>query len=210
MIMKYFLSILLVIVFPVIIFGQGKFFGGNGDGFATATITNQVLPLLIEDFEGYLEQNNVRLRFAIRSDEILCGIVVEKSREGVVFTRVDSIPLNGNSNMSEKFSKQDLSVLPGKNYYRLRIVKCNGAFVYSKIIMILAPMRNSFYYSTPEHKLYYYLEQSGVLRVHNTQGQLIFNKKLEAGSGSISMNISVNGLYFYQFAGLPAGKFIKK
>ena len=80
--MKYFFSILLVIVFPGIILGQGKFFGGNGDGFATATITNQVLPLVIEDFEGHMEQNSVRLRFTIRSDEMLCGIVIEKSREG--------------------------------------------------------------------------------------------------------------------------------
>jgi len=207
--MKYFLSILCVIVFPGIISGQGKFFGGNGDGFATATILNQVLPLLIVHFEGHMEQNNVRLGFAIRSDEMLCGIVVEKSREGVVFTLLDSIALYGNSNLTGKFSKLDISVLPGNNYYRLRIVKCNGAFVYSKIIMVLAPVHNIFYYSSPDQRLYYNIKQAGVLRVHNTQGQLIINKILQAGSGSILMDIPTSGPYFYQFAGMPAGKFIK-
>lgn len=208
--MKYIFSILLlIIVFPGIIAGQGKFFGGNGDGFASSTITNQVLPLLIEDFEGHMEQNSVRLRFTVRSDEMICGIVIEKSREGAVFNRIDSIPLNGSSYMPEIFSKQDISVLPGNNYYRLRIVKCIHALVYSKIIMVAAPIRNTFYYSSADQKLYYFLQQAGVLHVQNTQGQLIVNKMIQAGSGSISLNIPTSGLYFYQFAGLPAGKFIK-
>jgi len=209
MIMNKVFCILLIIVFPGIVAGQGKFFGGNGDGFATATISNQVLPLLIEDFEGHMEQNSIRLRFTIRSDEMLCGIVVEKSRGGSVFTRIDSILLYGSSYMPEIFSKLDNSVLPGNNYYRLRIVKCSDAFVYSKIIMVPAPMRNIFYYSSADQKLYYYLQKAGVLQVHNAQGQLMVNKMIQAGSGSLMLDIPASGLYFYQFAGMPAVKFIK-
>jgi hypothetical protein len=207
--MKIIFSILLFIVFPACITAQGKFFGGNGDGFATATIINQVLPLVIENFEARLEQNNVKLNFTINGDELACGIVIEKSRDGNVFTRIDSIHFNAGAYLAEKFAKQDIAVTPGNNYYRLRIMKCSGAFVYSKIIMIQVPVRNTFYYSSVDRKLMYYLPEPGVLKVYNSQGQLMINKILAPGSGSITIEMLATGLYFCQFAGVPAGKFLK-
>jgi hypothetical protein len=206
--MKKIIIILFTVVIPGLISGQGKFFGGNGDGFATATIINQVLPLVIEDFEGHLEQEKVSLNFTISGNELICGIVIEKSRQGIIFNRMDSITFYGGAYSAERISKQDNAVLPGNNYYRLRIVKCNGAFVYSRIIMVNVPMRNTFHYSSADRKLYYNLEQPGILHVYSSQGMLMVTKKLQAGSGSIFMNIKSTGLYFYQFAGKPAGKFI--
>jgi hypothetical protein len=152
--MKRIIIILFTVVIPGFIFGQGKFFGGNGDGFATATIINQVLPMVIENFEGQLEQDKASLNFTISGNELICGIVIEKSREGIIFTRMDSVSFQAGTYTAEKISRKDNSSLPGNNYYRLRIVKCNGAFVYSKTIMLYVPLRNTFYYSAADRKLY--------------------------------------------------------
>jgi hypothetical protein len=206
--MKKIIIIMFTVVIPVLISGQGKFFGGNGDGFATATIINQALPLIIDNFEGQLEYEKVILSFTISGDELMCGIIIEKSREGIIFTKMDSISFQAGSYTAEKMVRRDKSSVPGNNYYRLRIVKCNGAFVYSKTIMLYVPMRNTFYYSSADRKLYYNLEQPGILHVYSSQGMLMVTKKLQAGSGGIFMNIKSTGLYFYRFAGKPAGKFI--
>jgi hypothetical protein len=206
--MKKIMIILFTVAIPGFIYGQGKFFGGDGDGFATATIINQVLPLIIENFEGHLEQDKVVLNFTITGNELICGILIEKSREGVIFNRMDSITFHGGAYTAEKISRQDNSVLPGKSYYRLRIVKCNGVLVYSKTIMLYVPMRNSFYYSSADRKLYYNLEQPGILHVYNSLGMLMIARELPAGSGSILMDMKSTGLYFYRFADKSSGKFI--
>jgi hypothetical protein len=150
--MRKIIIILFTVVIPGLTSGQGKFFGGDGDGFASATIINQVLPLIIENFEGHLEQDEVMLNFTITGNELICSIVIEKSREGIIFNRMDSISFHGGSYAAEKKSGKDISSLPGNNYYRLRIVKCNGTFVYSRIIMVYVPMRNTLYYSNADLK----------------------------------------------------------
>lgn len=207
--MKNILSILLIVVFPGIISGQGKFFGGNGDGFATATISNQVLPLVIQNFDGQLEKDKGILNFTISSDELICGIVIEKSQDGTSYVRMDSINLFPGAYLAEKVSRQDNVLFPGNNYYRLRIQKCSGALVYSKVILLYVPLRNTFYYSSADRRLYYYLSKPGNILVYNSLGQVMFNQKVQPGSGSILMNMPSTGFYVYKFEDLPSGKFMQ-
>jgi hypothetical protein len=58
-------------------FSQGKFFGGNGDGFAVSSVSNIVLPLRVIDFSVLENGNAVKGKLIIVSNELLCSIYFE-------------------------------------------------------------------------------------------------------------------------------------
>jgi hypothetical protein len=85
--MKYLLAFLMIL--PCCLFAQGKYDGGNGDGFATIIVSGVVLPLQVIHFTAAENNGSVTAQLKIQSDENICGLQLERSSDGNLFTMVD-------------------------------------------------------------------------------------------------------------------------
>jgi hypothetical protein len=207
--MKYCFLTLLFIFYSLFSSAQGRFSGGNGDGFATVTTSNIVLPVVIKNFEGWVQGNGaVKLAFSVSGDESVCEIIIERSN-GNAFAAIGSIIDLFLPGFDKEFSRYDLSPAEGNNYYRLHIRKCNGASVYSIIVLVNLPKKENIYYSYTDQKLYYHLQQGEILQVFNSAGQLILKKTLFAGTRSIAIDLPSTGIFFYSLSGGASGKLLK-
>ena len=192
--MKKIFILLLITVTCKFASAQGKFFGGNGDGFSTATIINQLLPLSITDFNAKLQQNTVTLSFGITSDVPFCSIVIERSQDGRSFSGIDTISnTNTGVYIDRTFIREDKHPGAGKNYYRLKVNYCSGNNVNSKTILVNVASTGSVYFA--DKTLYYQIKAQTDLKVFNAQGQLVMTKKLQQGSGTVSLDMQSKGLY---------------
>lgn len=92
-----------------------------------------VLPVMQLEFNGKIINNKVPLNWSISNGEGLNYIIVERkiNKNFVKIGRLDAL----NTAASTQYSFTDAN--PGEqNYYRLKIVKKDNSFVYSKIILI--------------------------------------------------------------------------
>ncbi|MEP6675105.1 MAG: T9SS type A sorting domain-containing protein [Ferruginibacter sp.] len=192
--MKKIFTILLLTAACKFATAQGKFFGGNGDGFSTATIISQLLPVSITDFNAKLQQNTVALSFGISSDVAFCNIIIERSLDGRSFSGIDTINASsGGGYYDRTFTREDRHPGSGKNYYRVKIIYCTGNNIYSKVVLVNVTAQGTVYYA--DRTLYYQVKDQTDLKIFNSQGQLVLTKKLPQGSGTVSLDMQTKGLY---------------
>lgn len=195
--------------FPSLLFAQGKFFGGNADGFSVASINNQVLPLMITDLEARWELNTITLTATVTSDAPVCSMVIERSSNGNSFSAIDTVfILPPRALQAEQFSIQDEKPINGNNYYRLRVLDCDAGFALSEIILVSRSFIKTTFYSSSDRRLYYSSDQSEILYVFNCHGQLVLKKYLPAGTGSVSLQLFTNAVYFYVTTNNAKGRII--
>jgi hypothetical protein len=192
------------LLFSSLIHAQGKFFGGNGDGFATVTLSNVVLPVEIVHFAIAREATMVKADLSILSTESICGITLERSTNGSNYTGVDS--LSGILQGSD-FAFIDRHPARVDNYYRVRIDRCDGGFVLSKIVLLKAGATPR-QFIIADAGIQYSIAGKGVLEIINSTGQIVYKQSLNAGTGRLAIPFLAGGHYFLRFEGQPAGKFL--
>jgi hypothetical protein len=62
--------------------------------------------------------------------------VIERSDNGIVFESIGEVQAAGNSVISVQYLSNDNLPLPGRNYYRLKIVDVGGYFEYSDVVTL--------------------------------------------------------------------------
>jgi len=180
---------------------QGKFFGGNGDGFATATVTNLILPVSILNFAVYKNGRVNKAELGLIYNEAICSLQLQRSTDGNIFSVIDSIQPAHSAGTSRHFTFTDAAPVNGTNYYRVRINRCNASFLYSSTVSVKTENQNYLlYYSPADNSIHYTITEAGLLKLANGSGQITFTKKLIAGSGVLSLPPIGNGVYFMQFA----------
>lgn len=188
-------------------YSQGKFFGGNGDGFSSATLDNIVLPLQIIDFSVSKNGNEVKANLKISPDEAVCKIVLEKSEDAFSYTEADKIG-NGNTPiLITDFLFTDRVTTEKTLYYRAKVIKCSGGIIYSRVVSIKNDKtQNRFYYSFTNRALHYNVKQNDELQLVNAYGQLVYKTNLTAGSGVLNFSTLAPGIYLLHFSNEKAVK----
>lgn len=182
-------------------YSQGKFFGGNGDGFASAALGNIVLPLQVIDFSVTKYGNDVKAILKISADEEVCKIVLEKSEDAISYTEADKIDNGSTPIQSRDFIFTDQLTSQRTIYYRAKIIKCTGGTQYSKTVFVKNDgSLNQFYYSSASRALQYNVKQAGVLQLINSSGQILYKTVLVAGSGSLNLPVAGAGIYLLRFS----------
>ncbi|HTS43113.1 MAG TPA: T9SS type A sorting domain-containing protein [Puia sp.] len=115
-------------------------FSGFGAGVAGTVLSIDLL-----SFQGQLNNNNlVLLNWSTSSEENSKGFDVERSYDGVQFTKIGYIPAAGNSSTEKDYSFTDPNLPQENNYYRLKKIDIDGNYAYSKVVMVRDPANNSF------------------------------------------------------------------
>lgn len=112
-------------------------FSGFGAGVVGAS-----LPVGLLDFTARLKGNNAILDWSTAFEANAKGFDIERSYDGVNFTKIGYIAAAGNSNSKRSYVFPDPQIAQENNYYRLKQLDQDNKFEYSKIAYVKNPKRN--------------------------------------------------------------------
>jgi len=110
---------------------------GSG-GFYVHTGT-WILPVTITAFNGENAGSINKLYWNTSSETNSKGFELERSADGVSFTRIAFVATKangGNSNASLNYTYDDKRPLVGANYYRLKQIDNDGKYAYSNVVLL--------------------------------------------------------------------------
>jgi hypothetical protein len=190
------MKIYLTIFFSLVIghsMAQGKFFGGNGDGFAVSE-TAIAVPVDLVSFEATLREGTAHISWTATTQNI-SSFTLEVSNDGSRFAWLTEKKVTENAIVPAKYGYADVS-RAGLWYYRLKWNEADASARYSKIIAVLFP-------AITKLKVYYDQEGDYVqiskpaafqhIELYSADGRL--QKKLRSNLFTCRLNVN----------GLPAG-----
>ena len=108
------------------------------------------LPVTLTAFRATAEETSVALAWATASEKNNQGFEVERSADGVAFTKVAWVAGAGNSQAQRRYSYRDINPGSGVRYYRLKQLDADGGASYSPISTVrLAPFTAITAYPNP-------------------------------------------------------------
>ena len=88
-------------------------------------------------FGAALEKDNVQLKWTTARAFNASRFVIEKSTDGNSFREMGSAAVSNNNNTTaSQYFFSDINPVPGKNYYRLRIIGSNGKIYFSETVTV--------------------------------------------------------------------------
>jgi Secretion system C-terminal sorting domain len=98
-----------------------------------ASLDCTVLPVELTDFVAFVMGDDVELNWNTTSEMNSDHFGIERSRDGLEFELIGTVPAAGNSSLATNYVFTDRSPYTGYNYYRLRQVDNGGAFEHSPV-----------------------------------------------------------------------------
>ena len=181
--------------------GQGKFYGGNGDGFASAAVSNVVLPVNWTAFSGKVNGRVNMLFWKTASETNNKLFEVERSGNAIQFEKIGQVPGAGNSSTIRQYQFIDDKLLAPAYYYRLRQIDDNGRSTFSNIIFLRSKTDNQQIIIFPNPAvnsitvLFQHLVINKEFLLLNSNGQLICKLCFNGMSGNIDLTGKAAGVY---------------
>ncbi|HFA48260.1 MAG TPA: T9SS type A sorting domain-containing protein [Bacteroidetes bacterium] len=180
--MKNILTIILLFA-TTIIYAQGKFFGGDGGGFAFSELLNQALPVELVYFNGEAASGHILLHWATATEINNEGFIIEKMNKNGRFISIGFIKGQGNSFTETKYNFTDKNPADGINYYRLAQKDFAGKTNYSETIAIEFSKNNLTINISPNPFSDYLNinigeeERNQFFQIYTLSGKIIFRSK---------------------------------
>ncbi len=93
---------------------------------------NGILPVTFTSFNVIIDNNKARLTWKVAAEQNVDGYEVERSNNGVQFSKLGFVKATGSSS----YSFTDEKILNGVNFYRVKNVDLDGKFAYTHIVSI--------------------------------------------------------------------------
>ncbi len=163
-----------------------------------------IVPVVLYSFNGKIdERKNGILQWRIDNPEALSAFDVEKSKDGLSFTRLGRIDIISSA---KDYSFTDGVLIDGNNYYRLVLYEKDGVKSYSGIIDLVNPLSKFFYkvYQAGTGKQFHLLVRQKVqtnvsASVYNVSGMQVWNKEFKNMKDidhDINLSSMPAGVYF--------------
>jgi hypothetical protein len=112
-----------------------EFYENGGQNRVTFNIVTVTLPVRLVSFTGTANSNNNLLNWQVQNEDNLAYYELERSAGGINFTAIDKVLAKGIA-ATTNYTATDKNILPGLNYYRLRMVDNSNSFAYSPVIRL--------------------------------------------------------------------------
>ena len=169
--------------------------------------TNSALPVELLKFKVEKEQDAILLTWVTTAEIDLSHFELERSLDGIEFTKIGSKNAVGGETKITDYSFKDKTPKLGTNYYRLRSVDLDGSEDFSRVVSIT--FQNV---STPvavpnpvrEQLLIMDLNpgiSQATVEVFNSSGQVLFHQNMTVNNGKIELqmqavNVTIEGTYY--------------
>lgn len=169
--------------------------------FATTTGT---LPVELLSFAGVKEGRIVNLSWKTASEINSSYFEIESSSDGIHFESIGRVEAAESSYSVLNYSFADKNPLAGNNYYRLKIIDKDGAYAFSKIVVIEFEGNGIDEISLYPNPVYDLLQlrtdgSSGTIKIFNTNEQTLFETNLQNSNTELNVNSLAQGIYILQF-----------
>lgn len=197
--MKKQLFLLLLFLFPIVIKAQDSLF-------------NYILADITED-------NDVLVRFELKSGNICTGITIERSTDGIQFSTVGNIQgVCGNSSVAVAYQFLDESpVLNSVNYYRIIPGLASPTRPVSVFVVDFNTNGYFLYPNPAENQLKIFFKNTNNEEAHlfliNSTGQILLSDQTNTDLWEPELQYMPAGLYFFSIEiknQVISGRFIKK
>ncbi len=108
------------------------------------TPSGSSLPVSLIDFTVGIDHKKTKLSWHTSSEFNNDHFEIERSKDGLHFSKIGQVPGKGNSSSPESYIFFDEHPLNGKNFYRLNQVDVNNQSKYSKTVSIIFDGRSAF------------------------------------------------------------------
>ncbi|HEV2483233.1 MAG TPA: Ig-like domain-containing protein [Puia sp.] len=179
---------------------------GYGGVNATKDYTGiSILPILISDFTGQIQNTETSLSWDITSVDNGKDIVILRSADGYNFDSIGVVTVNGQLSLLGQHTYDDQTPLPGKNYYRLQLVNADGTSSFSNIVGVTfgqdATTGNITILGNPltsELRLSGITGDKGMVVIYDAMGRIMQESSTQGVTGilSIACNNLPRGQYF--------------
>jgi Secretion system C-terminal sorting domain len=117
---------------------QDNFAEATGiNAFSIWTLTSaSILPIDLLYFKGFAKNGLNLLNWATATESNNIGFDIERSNDGLLFSKIGFVKGFGNSNAQKQYNFTDNTPLVGINYYRLKQKDNDGKFTYSPTIVL--------------------------------------------------------------------------
>jgi len=160
--------------------------------FNIGTSNNQALPVELLSFSGTCASEQVDLTWQTASEHNSLSFELEKSRDGEVWSVINTQAAAGNSTQLLTYSYSDKAALEGNNYYRLSQYDIDGASKVYDVINVNCSGSSKGYFSTypnPTTGAFQVvinnkeLVGSAVLNIMDTKGTSILHRAVDVKAG---------------------------
>ncbi len=125
---------------------SAQFGGGSGDGFGSATATEEVaMPLDLISFAARPAPGGVFIEWTTENESATSHFLVERTTDGVTYTTIGTLPAAGYSESGKRlhYSLLDGDPVAGTALYRLQSVDLDGTFEYSNLVEVTLGERSA-------------------------------------------------------------------
>lgn len=102
----------------------------------TQSLTNLTLPVELIEFNATPLDETVAITWQTASEVNNSHFVLQRSKEGLTWESITTIPGSGNSNTILSYQHFDLDPFKARSYYRLKQVDFDGQYAYSDVEVV--------------------------------------------------------------------------
>lgn len=172
----------------------------------------QPLPVELTSFTSKLMNDKVQLNWSTKTELNNFGFDIERSTDGISFSKIGFVEGHGNSNSEKNYSFTDAPKSSSKYSYRLKQLDTDGKYEYSKIVEVDYQVKPTEYALSqnypnpfnPSTVIKYQLPKDNFvsLKVYNAIGQEVANLVNEVKpTGVYEVNFDASnlssGIYYY-------------
>ncbi|HEV3413313.1 MAG TPA: S8/S53 family peptidase [Puia sp.] len=175
-------------------------------GFSEFWICNQApvqpasaIPGLLS-FTATKSGSTALLQWSVSHDQTLQRYIITRSTDSIHFTDIDSLPPLRDQNSVHSYSYNDPGLIPGINYYQLRLVDLNGNSSYSPIRSVVVSGDGGLItiFPNPVSDGTFYVSSTvncRRIRLMDVIGRLILDKEAQGYLQTISVQNLARGIY---------------
>lgn len=186
------------------VFSYGSDVADKGDFVIVASAGNSlkgvILPVTIATFSAQQSNKVNLLNWSTQFENNSSRFVVERSKDGRIYTSLGEVAAAGNSNNIRRYSFTDSKPLKGNNYYRLRIIDKDNQFRLSDIqrlkndgttgiILFPNPVRDKLTISINADKV-----SNGQLIITDVSGKAVYSKAVKLLDGNTIVPVELNSI----------------
>lgn len=160
------------------------------------------LPVKLSALKVSETGSGIKILWSNQTESDVVNYSIERSSNGSSFVGIHQIPAAMNTGVAVEYYMIDANALQGNNFYRVRVTETNGKVTYSSIARInLSKGSTSLHiYPNPVKGQQLGLQVDNlpkggyVMKIYNSNAQVITQEKREHSGGSISEPISLSNL----------------